>query len=379
MKIDHFSISVDTIVYTRQHIEIKEKASFILIFTSRTLLESPGWLALVFEKYPNVPVISCSTSGEIYESELQEESISCLAIELEKTAVHISTEQVPEGADSLRSGESLGSQLSARKGLKHAVVFSDGWQVNGSELITGMYKNLPEGATVSGGLAGDGANFSKTLVGLNDIIRQGMAVAIGLYGSKLEVGFGAHGGWNEMGESLTVTQAKAREIMSLDGKNALTLYKQFLGKDASGLPGTALLYPLAVNLPGADGTVVRTVYNVDELDGTISLGEPVPIGATVKFMRAKFNDLLKGVELAAVEAKKSIKAEAQLGLIVSCIGRKLLFDKRIEEEIAITQKALGSQAVMGGFYSYGEICPDKKSLAELHHQMLTVTLFAETD
>ena len=94
-------------------------------------------------------------------------------------------------------------------------------------------------------------------------------------------------------------------------------------------------------------------------------------------MRARFDDLLKGVKGAAEEALTGLGQSPEMALMVSCIGRKLLFNQQIDEEIKETHEVLGSQTPIGGFYSYGEICPVQKDLAALHHQMLTLTVFAE--
>jgi len=378
MNIDQFLITEGEISYSQQRIAHPKHASFVLVFTSRTLLETPQWLSLIYDRYPDIPVVSCSTSGEIYESDLYEESVVALAVQLEKTVAKVNIQKLKETDESFETGKLLGAEL-VQKDLKHILVFSDGWRINGSDLIRGIYSELPAGVTVSGGLAGDGANFSKTLVGLNDEIEEGIVVGIGLYGDHLAIGFGNHGGWSEKSEPLEVTGVRGRELYKLSNQNALKLYREFMGDDANGLPGKALLYPLAVTLPGTTNAVVRTVFNVDEIEGSISLGEPVPSGSSIQFMRAQFDDLLSGVEKAAKVASANLSLEPQLALVVSCIGRKLLFDKRIEEELTITQKALGDDTVVGGFYSYGEICPIRKDLAELHHQMLTVTLLAEKE
>ena len=122
---------------------------------------------------------------------------------------------------------------------------------------------------------------------------------------------------------------------------------------------------------------MRTVFNTDEFNQSITLGESTPEGARLQFMRARFDDLLKGVEVAAKNALNDLGQKPEMALMVSCIGRKLLFNQQIDQEIEETHQVLGNQTPIGGFYSYGEICPKEKDLAALHHQMLTLTLFSE--
>lgn len=376
MNVDQFLITENEISYSRQNITSEDEVSFVLIFASRGQMESATWLPLVQQKYPGINIISCSTSGEVYLSELKEEAVTGMAVAFAKTQTEVYTASLKGKDQSKALGRELASNFS-KPGLKHVLVFGDGWLVNGSDMIRGMYEVLTQGVSVSGGLAGDGANFSKTLVGLNSQIDQRMAVAIGLYGDHIDIGFGSHGGWSELGDSFIVTESAGREVLKLGNERAFDLYEQFLGDDADGLPGTALLYPVAVWLPGAEDYVVRTVFNIDEVRGSITLGEAVPKGTRLQFMRARFDDLLQGVKKAAEEAKRNLSQTPELALMVSCIGRKLLFNQQIEEEISATHNVLGKDACIGGFYSYGEICPVNKDLAALHHQMLTLTVFAE--
>ncbi|MFY0593535.1 FIST signal transduction protein [Roseivirga sp.] len=376
MNIDQFLIEENEISYSQQNITTEHEVSFVLIFASRNKLESATWLESVQKQYPETDIISCSTSGEIYLSELKEETVTGIAISFSKTATEVHAKSLTRKDQSKALGRELASAFS-KPNLKHILVFGDGWLVNGSDLVRGMYEVLDTGVSISGGLAGDGANFSKTLVGLNEQIDQRMAVAIGLYGDHINIGFGSHGGWSEFGESFTVSESSGREILKLEDKRPFDLYEQFLGDDADGLPGTALLYPVAVWLPNAEDYVVRTVFNIDEVKGSITLGEAVSVGTKLQFMRARFDDLLLGVKTAAEEANRNLIKPPELALMVSCIGRKLLFNQRIEEEIKATHDILGEKTCISGFYSYGEICPVKKDLAALHHQMLTLTVFAE--
>ncbi len=58
---------------------------------------------------------------------------------------------------------------------------------------------------------------------------------------------------------------------------------------------------------------------------------------------------------------------------------RLFVFERVEEETEAVQDALGPQARLCGFYSYGEICPQgTMGVCELHNQTMTVTTLSET-
>jgi hypothetical protein len=76
----------------------------------------------------------------------------------------IATAQAPiETVDSgFVAGEQLIRQLDPR-GLRHVFVLSEGLQVNGSDLLSGINAALPPGVSASGGFAADGTFLQATL------------------------------------------------------------------------------------------------------------------------------------------------------------------------------------------------------------------------
>jgi small ligand-binding sensory domain FIST len=66
--------------------------------------------------------------------------------------------------------------------------------------------------------------------------------------------------------------------------------------------------------------------------------------------------------------------------MVSCVGRKLVLDQRIEEEVESVCQYFGSRAAYTGFYSNGEISPQLGSTqCSLHNQTMTITTYHEAE
>lgn len=75
---------------------------------------------------------------------------------------------------------------------------------------------------------------------------------------------------------------------------------------------------------------------------------------------------------------KNEKQNLKLALLVSCIGRKLVLDQRVEEEIEEVVSIVGDDTTICGFYSYGEIAPFNLEInCQLHNQTMTITLISE--
>jgi hypothetical protein len=88
--------------------------------------------------------------------------------------------------------------------------------------------------------------------------------------------------------------------------------------------------------------------------------------------------IAQGAYDAAKLAVENRKNKPQLAFLISCIGRKLVMDQRVEEEVEEVITILGNQTAITGFYSYGEIAPfHGEQNCQLHNQTMTITLISE--
>jgi len=182
------------------------------------------------------------------------------------------------------------------------------------------------------------------------------------------------------GPEREITRAEANVLHELDGQPALDLYKRYLGEDAAGLPGSALLFPLRIYpADKPDEAIVRTVVGIDETARTMIFAGDMPKGYRAQLMRGNFDRLIQGAANAAEQANGEHDGE-RVAILVSCIGRKLLLGQRIREEVEAVNDIFGGDAHLTGFYSYGEVSPHAVTgCAELHNQTMTITVLSEKD
>jgi hypothetical protein len=177
------------------------KCQLVLAFGSPKQIIAPDAYGHLRGLYPAANIIFASTSGEIIDDSVYDETIVATAIEFERSTIQCSYTQVSEHANSFDTGAWLMNRLE-KTGLKSVFVISDGTFINGSELVAGLNDNNPGLVPVSGGLAGDADRFSSTFTGINAIPSQGNVIAIGFYGDGLQVTHGSCGGWDEFGPSV---------------------------------------------------------------------------------------------------------------------------------------------------------------------------------
>lgn len=354
-------------------------ADLILYFGSSTLLaQSAGALSELLDRYPGAVAAGCSTAGEILGANVSDESIAVLCIKFAGTKVKAHAVTVTDAAASQEAAATLGRYLAAPD-LRHVLVLSDGLQVNGTALTTGFRATLPPEVHVTGGLAGDGSNFKRTIAGLGRDIGPGRVVAIGFYGDKIRLSHGSAGGWEAFGPRRLVTGSAGNILFTLDGQPALPLYKTYLGERAAGLPATGLLFPLEL-LPdkAAEHGLVRTILAIDEAKQSLTFAGDIPEGQYVRLMKANTDALVGGAECAGRLALRVVDPVNSFAVLVSCVGRRLVMGQRIEEEVEAVLDQIGRGVPAAGFYSYGELCPSGLvHSCDLHNQTMTLTVFTE--
>jgi len=354
-------------------------AQLVFLFGYKDLLKDEQHIEFVRNAYPDAQIVGCSTSGEICQEEVFNGNIVCTAVWFEKTTVFIAKEHINTMEDSFLIGKKLALQLT-EENLVHVMVLSEGLNINGSELTKGINNRFNDRVPVTGGLAGDQANFSETVIVHNHAGEKNIVLAIGFYGKSLEVGYGSMGGWDSFGVDRLITKSKGNILYELDGHPALELYKRYLGEHAANLPASALLFPLSVRLKGSETALVRTVLSVNEADGSMVFAGDIPEGEYGRLMKANVDRLIEGANDAAEMSSTSLRNSLpDLAILISCVGRKLVLKQRVEEELEIVREVIGPVPSMTGFYSYGEICPSKPfdNHCELHNQTMTITLFKE--
>jgi hypothetical protein len=334
--------------------------------------------------FPQAQLIGCSTAGEIAGASVHDASISATVVRFDGTRLRRAAAAIATAADSRAAGARLAEQLAAPD-LRAVFVLSDGLCVNGSALVEGMAQRLSPDIAITGALAGDGSAFTRTwLVGREGPQTQ-QACAIGFYGQRLRVGHGCDGGWHDFGPERRITRAEGNVLFELDGRPALDLYKTYLGERAAGLPGTALLFPLAVRREGAgqDGALVRTILGIDETRRSLTFAGDLPQGGIARLMRANADQLIDSAARAARQAMRGLEGAGDvtgpaLVISVSCVGRRLVLGERTDEEVETVAECAPPEAVHLGLYSYGEISPMAAGgVTELHNQTMTVTALRE--
>lgn len=361
-------------------VELDSPQTLILVFGAKAFENTAAPFEALKTAFPQSVIAGCSTSGEISGACVNDNSISVAVARFEHTRLRRAITEVTDATDSCQAGTRLAEALNT-KDLRSVLVLSDGTRVNGTALVAGLSETLRDGVSIFGGLAGDGSQFASTWVLDGDAPKRNHVCAVGFYGSRLRIGHGCDHGWSDFGPERRITRSEGNVLHELDGKPALDLYKNYLGELASGLPGNALLFPLAIRRNEEDALpLVRTILGLDEAQKSMTFAGDMPVGAIARLMRASDESLIDSASAAIASANHdSIGAQnGALVISVSCVGRRLVLGERTDEEVETILEGVPPGSRHVGFYSYGEISPTLPGgMSDLHNQTMTVTVLAE--
>ncbi|MAM88098.1 MAG: hypothetical protein CME36_12415 [unclassified Hahellaceae] len=367
----------------------------VLCFGAFRTVQEAGGLELLRQHFPHAYLVGCSTAGEIAGKRVRNRGVTLVSLEFDAT--DLACEILPLHGENTGETESrslitsLYEKASEDRPLRHIILLSDAQHVSGAGLVSGIEAALssqPSRVTITGGLAGDNGRFGRSDVWCDAPPPAAQMCAIGFYGHQLQVGIGLEGGWMALGASRKVTRASGNTLYELDDRQALDIYRDYLGEYFSGLPKTGLLFPLLVT-PVDGAPVIRALVAVDNEKASMTYAGDIAEGSKARLMTAGLEGLVGAAGIAADTALASAMipkdfAGDSFALAVSCYARRAALGQRTDEELEAIGAGLPDRCTVAGFYSYGEIGRDPRHDLDragtgLHNQTMAITLLAEKD
>jgi hypothetical protein len=350
----------------------------VFLFGDTDAFKHPQYYSEIQQRFPCADILGCSSSGNIMGPEISQSSIVATAVQFNTGRVKLASLDFTPGYQAEAFELELAKVVSdlQQDDIKHLFVLSDGLSMNGSDLVNGI--NKVASVPVTGGMAGDGRRFQETWVVANDIPKQNRVAILAFYGDALSTSCASYAGWSEFGAERLITKSIGNVVYEIDGQPALDLYKHYLGTYAVDLPSSGLRFPLNIKADDSAPEVIRTLQSIDEDAKSLTFSGNVPEGYRARLMQPDMDALIDGAGLAAQEIEQANEHTA-LGLVVSCVGRKVVMGQMVEEELDALEDVLGPNVQLSGFYSYGEISPFNKDSITciLHNQTMTLTTIYE--
>ncbi|WP_404305762.1 FIST signal transduction protein [Neorhodopirellula lusitana] len=356
--------------------KVDSDKTLVLVFAACEFCTDQGPLLEIENAYPNSVVVGCGTRGQVFEGDLQTESISVGIIRFRSTTIKTGFAPVEHFDQSRQAGVCLAEAI-ADKHLSGVLLFADGLLTEATDFVRGIQDVLPSNIPIAGGMASD-HRMEHTWVYRDGQPVNGMACAIGLVGEKVELACATGGGWKMIGEERTATRTSHKTIFEIDGRPALDVYKEHIGQEAiAGLPQSVIRFPIALKMDLHE--VVRDVMSFDEETGAIHLAGDAPQGITIQFMTTTPEEILDGVDEAVdriLMQTLGIKDDS-LCVCISCSGRGEILAEQTSEEPRLLQELLGEDIKQVGMYAYGEISTTTSGYPQIHNQTMTIAIIRE--
>jgi hypothetical protein len=328
------------------------------------------------EAAPGVPLIGCTTAGEIATAGPADASVVVFA--LGGTGFSVATAFAPGASlDPRRAGERAASCLEHVEAREHRVLvmLSDGLSGGQQEVVRGAYGVAGASVPLVGGCAGDQLKMQRTFQLFDGEVLEDSVVAAAIT-SDAPLGIGVHHGWRKVGEPVVVTGSAGTRVLTLDHRPALDAYLARLGApeaaytDPAAFTEFALTHPLGVDR--RSGTEVRLVVEANFDDRSLGFIADVPEGGMAWFMEGDGESVMEATDRACEAALDVLQGSQPIGMLAfDCVARRgVIGDQGIRDEVQrIAQHGNGTD--VAGFYSYGEIARTR-GINGFHNQTLVV-------
>ncbi len=328
----------------------------------------------------DVPVIGCSTAGEISGGGPGDAGVVVMVLGGPGFTVATAAARADGGrlreasAEAARCVDQLGPG-----GHRVLLLLTDGLAGDQQEVVRGAYQTVGAEIPLVGGCAGDGLKMKGTFqLHGNEVLER--AVVAAAISSDAPIGIGVRHGWRRVGDPMLVTSSADNRVMELDDRPALDVYLERLNApaearvDAAAFTTFALTHPLG--LSRRSGEEVRFVAEADFEDRSIVCIAQVPQGGQAWIMEGDDDSVLAATDDACAEAVLALGGRPPLGLVAfDCIARRgVLGDPGIEREVRRISGHAGG-APVAGFYTYGEIARTRGT-SGFHNQTLVVLALA---
>lgn len=333
--------------------------------------------ATLQQQLPEVPLIGCSTSGEIGQGTALTQALVLWA--LGGGGIRVSTGYGECAQQDLRQAATqAASCLERLERRQHTVLvlLSDGLGGDQMEVVRGAYDVANIDVPLVGGCAGDYLAMRQTLQLHGERVMSGAVVAAAI-SSDRPLGVGVSHGWRAVSEPMLVTESRNTVLSSLDDKPALDVYLDFFNppelvrQDAQAFADFAATHPIGIRR--RERIEMRHITGCDVDKGCLQMVAEVPQGALAFLTEGDVDSVLGAAAESTEAAMNALDGAAPVGLLLfDCVSRRSVFgETRVQEETELIARC-SAGVPMAGFYTYGEIARTKGS-GGFHNQTL-VTL-----
>jgi hypothetical protein len=259
-------------------------------------------------------------------------------------------------------------------GLHTIVAYLDATCPSG-HLMRALFDAWGANATWCGGGAGGLDFIRRPTVVTPDGLRAGAAVLAGL---DTTTRLGVTHGWKPFGDPLLVTESRGNDIVTLDWRPALEVYREAVEHRSGtrfgqqGFFDIASRFPLMIERFGAEGVVRDPLSALD--GGAIRCAGDIPQHSTVRVATGSFEDMIAAAARVRQQAAASAApAAGTVALTIDCISRAILLGDRLPDELDALRVPGAPQAEA---LTIGEVASSSNHFLQMHNKTTVLAVIA---
>ena len=350
----------------------------LLVLFASDAYDGAGLLRGIASSAPGVPLVGCSTAGEIATAGPGDAGVVVFA--LGGSGFTVATGMALVDAGLRAAGERAAACAAEVRAHPHRVLLllTDGLAGDQQEVVRGAYGVVGAEVPLVGGCAGDDMKMASTRQFHGTDVRSGAVVAAAI-GSDAPFGIGVRHGWRRVGRPMLVTASDGNRVLSLDDEPALDVYLRGLEAppaartEPAAFTRFAMTHPLGIRR--RSGEEIRFVAGADFAGRSLRCVAHLPQGGLTWFMEGDADSVMDATDAACAGAVGQLGDMPPLGLVAfDCIARRGVLGDGIADEVARIAGHAGG-APVAGFYTYGEIARTG-GVGGFHNQTLVVLAVA---
>jgi hypothetical protein len=377
MKTKSFHVYDEILLHHELSVAVDEglQANLAIVFSSPNF--SMHNFSAIFQA-ENIAVVGCTTAGEIYDDELNENSASVLLMEMNPKYFKILFESnegnIRKTAAKIRK--------TADESFENPALFvlTSGLLNDGEEIVAGLKEGKQKEIPIFGGLSGDELQIKQTTIFTNQVVSSDGICAIAFDANHIEINGLATSGWQALGSEHTVTKAEGNVIYSINDTPALDYFIRFFGShdDANikdkPISTISAQYPFQIMKEGGY-SVLRSPIMGDEINRSLTLVGRVNEGDKFRFSISPGIEVIEETVANFQQFRNDSVHDADAFILVSCKGRHAALGPFLEDEVS--QIYHFWKKPMIGFLSYGEIGNLDNGICDFHNETCSLITIKE--
>lgn len=221
--------------------------------------------------------------------------------------------------------------------------------------LTSLIRELA-GRTQSGFIVGGLTSSRTRVLQYADGVTEGGVSGVA-FSDQVAVATRLTQGCASVGPEHTITDARHNILISLDGRPALDVFREDIGRElASNLSLVAGRIFAGLPVEGTDtgDYVVRNLVGLDSAHKLVAIGENVKPGRRIMFCRRDRGTASDDLDRMLTSIRRGLYREPKGAVYFSCLGRGASLFGDNSEELRIIRDRLGDVPLVG-FFCNGEI------------------------